>query len=122
MAENTAEQNVANEAAKKENGKKKGLPALKSPMTRLSDGIRKPIAKFVKELGTSFSRETLKMWAERMKQEKRIPDEVYDEAITMANSKGGGGGTSYKQAFEDKEKELAELRKELEQLKAQKKG
>lgn len=121
MAQN-AEQNVAAQAEKKD--EKKELPQLKSPMTRLSDGIRKPIAKYVKEeLGSSFSRETLKMWAERMKKESKISDPVYDEAITMANSKGGGGGgVSYKKQYEEARSQLNEMRKELDKLKSQKKN
>ena len=103
------------DAEKVEEKKVKPLPALVSPTVNLVIELRQAIAVRCRETKESFSVKTNKMWFDLLKQEGKVkPDLKIDFS---ARSAGGGG---LKKKIVENEATIAELRAEIEKLKASK--
>ena len=108
------------DAKKAEDKVAKPLPALVSPMTRLSPEIRQEVAKFCREQNASFSPLTNQMWIDKLKSLGKIAKD-FVPAPTRLASEGLRAKVSAaeKKAGEDASR-ITELEAQLAALKTKK--
>lgn len=95
--------------------KEKPLPALISPTVNLVIELRQAIAIRCRDTGESFSVVTNKMWLALLKKEGKVAADLAPDF----SAKRVGGGMKLK--LEEKDAEIADLQKQLAELKAAKK-
>jgi len=106
------EQNAAKAEKKKE---PKPLPALVSPTVNLVVELREAIAIRCRDTEESFSLVTNKMWLALLKKEGKVKADLQPDFSAKRS------GTGLKLKVEERDKTIAALKAELEQLKATKK-
>lgn len=102
-------------AAQQQAVEDKPLPALVSPTVNLVPELRQAIALRCRETKDSFSVVTNKMWLEMLKKEGRVKKDLAPDFTVRA----GGGGM--KKKIDEQDATIAELRAQIEKLKATKK-